>query len=251
MCGEEKKQFSARYLVFATGGKSAKNFGTDGSAYELIKKLGHSVTPLCPSLVQLKTDTDFIKGLKGVRVQAKVTAKVSGKEIATEKGDLIFTDYGVSGDAIFRISAFVTDKKEKVTLTIDFAPEVDDETILRSIERKKATGKYEKKELLSGILPSALGRAVCKRANESSGEKILKNLRAFTLEVKGSLGFDYAQVTKGGVPLDEVTDSLESKKVKNLYIVGEALDVDGKCGGYNLQWAFSSASAVANEINAK
>ncbi len=243
--------FCSQNLVFATGGKAAKNFGTDGSAFELIKALGHSVTELYPSLVQLKTDTRFIKGLKGIRVSACVEAVTKTGKIAREEGDIIFTDYGVSGDAIFRISAFVTDKADKVTLSLDFAPTISDEEILSSIRAKKKIGIYEASELLSGVLPSALGRAVCKRAESVDEREILKKVRAFTLEVTGSLGFDYAQVTKGGVPLGEVSDTLESKIVENLYITGEALDVDGKCGGYNLQWAFSSALAVATAINEK
>lgn len=243
--------FCSQNLVFATGGKAAKNFGTDGSAFEMIKTLGHTVTDLYPSLVQLKTDTRFIKGLKGIRVSACVKATTKRGEIAREEGDVIFTDYGVSGDAIFRISAFVTDRTDKVTLSIDFAPTISDEEILSSIRAKKKIGAYEANELLSGVLPSALGRAICRRAESANEREILKKVRSFTLEVTGSLGFDYAQVTKGGVPLGEVSDTLESKIVENLFITGEALDVDGKCGGYNLQWAFSSALAVATAINEK
>ncbi|MDE6000996.1 MAG: NAD(P)/FAD-dependent oxidoreductase, partial [Clostridia bacterium] len=114
--------------------------------------------------------------------------------------------------------------------------------------RKKKHG-YPDSELLSGTLHNQLGRAIIKRA-ESSDEKVIQNLVCnFTLSVTGSLGFDCAQVTKGGVKMSEVSDCLESKLVKNLFFAGEILDVDGECGGYNLHWAFSSACAVADEIS--
>ncbi len=243
--------YFAENVVFAAGGKAAKNFGTDGSSFEMLKKLGHSVSKLYPSLVQLKTDTSHIKGLKGIRVRATVTALLRGKELCRETGDVIFTDYGVSGDAIFRVSAFITDKNERVVLSLNFAPDVSDERIKRALMAKKAHRAMDGSGILSGILPSALGRAIIKRAETDDVEKLLELIRDFTLDVTGTLGFDYAQVTKGGVPLCEVTDSLESKIVNGLYIIGEALDVDGQCGGYNLQWAFTSAAAACDSINNK
>lgn len=244
-----KQSFVAKNLVIACGGKASPSMGTDGSAYELVKSLGHSVTPTYPSLVQLKTDTTHIKGLKGVRLFATVTAVKKGKPIASESGDLIFTDYGVSGDSIFRLSAFIAHEKDDITLEIDLLPAVSESGLKEILNRRNEQKIFGGNELLCGLLPNALGRAVIKKAGGKNANEIAKLVKKFTLSTRGTLGFDYAQVTKGGVPLDEVDDDLQSKKARNLFITGEMLDVDGQCGGYNLQWAFSTALAVATKIN--
>lgn len=249
--GEE--EIYAENVVLAAGGKAAKNFGTDGSGYALAEDFGHTVTPLYPSLVQLKTDTDLIKTLRGIRADAAVTAyDKKGNAIATERGDVIFTDYGVSGDAIFRLSAFVADKiADGVTISLAFLPDVDEKTLLSVLRKKQADRAIPEGELLCGILNNQVGRAVLKNRKTDGLEGIVSALKDFRLVVKGTLGFDYAQVTKGGIPLNEVTDELESKFARGLYFAGEVLDVDGECGGFNLQWAYSSARAVAAAIDGK
>lgn len=238
-------RIGAEFVVLAVGGKAQKQFGTDGSGYSLATAFGHTVTPLYPSLVQLKTDTKYIKNLKGIRVDCAVKALCGGKEIAARRGDVIFTDYGVSGNAVFEISPFVTDKSG-VTLSLAFLPD-ENESIIRDIKLKKSLG-YARDELLSGTLHNQLGRAVMRRCGSDDEEEIYKTLKNFTLEVKGSLGFDFAQVTKGGIPLSEVTGGLESKFAKKLFLVGEMLDADGECGGYNLHWAFACAFRTARSI---
>lgn len=250
--GTEKKaeRIFARSVVLCAGGKAAKNFGTDGSAYALAESLGHTVTTLYPSLVQLKTETAYTKTLKGIRVvDGGLTAFFGGKKTAL-RGDIIFTDYGVSGDAVFRISAFVADALSAgVTLSIDFLPDVSEGEILSMLKRKRqAFPALDNGELLFGILNNQVGRAVMKRA-DGSMERAAKLVKDFRLSVTGSLGFDYAQVTKGGIPLSETDDDLQSRFAPGLYFAGEILDADGQCGGFNLQWAYSSAMRVANAIN--
>lgn len=244
-----EKDFYADDVVLCTGGKAAKNFGSDGNGYVLAQAFSHTVTPLYPSLVQLKTDTAYIKTLKGIRVNgALVEGRVNGRKIAEERGDVIFTDYGVSGDAIFRISAFLVDRLgEGAELSVDLLPDVSEERLFAALERKRKSGT-EYGELLCGILNNQVGRCVTKRYQNATTEELVLAVKGFTLPVRGSLGFDYAQVTKGGVPLAEVDENLQSKLCKGLYFAGEILDVDGECGGYNLQWAFSSAAIVAQAI---
>lgn len=252
----ESGVFEAETVVLCTGGKAAKNFGTDGSAYALATALGHTVTPLTPSLVQLKTDTVHTKTLKGIRAaDAGLTAvwTEKGKTQKTElTGDIIFTDYGVSGDAVFRISAFITDKlSSAVTLYIDFLPNFTEERLFTLLTEKRKTFKeLPQNELLGGVLNNQIGRAVLKRANGDIKEAV-KLVKAFPLQVTGTLGFDYAQVTKGGIPLNEADGNLQSKYAKGLYFAGEILDIDGQCGGFNLQWAYSSARTVAKAIEEK
>ena len=235
----------AKFVVLCTGGKAQKHFKTDGSSYALAQKLGHRLTPLFPSLVQLKTETRYIKNLKGIRVDCEVSALCDGHIIAKTHGDVIFTDYGVSGNAIFSISSYIADKPDAI-LSLNFL-QFDDDKIIKDIYDKKEYG-YPVTELLSGTLHNQLGRAIIKRSNSDDAKVICNTAKNFTLPVLGTLGFDYAQVTRGGIDISGVTDELESKIVKNLFFAGEILDVDGCCGGYNLHWAFASGYVAAESI---
>lgn len=239
-------KFNARHLVLCTGGKAQKQYGTDGSSYNLALQFGHKLTPLYPSLVQLKTDTKYIKTLKGIRADCSVSAIIGGKSIRTMRGDVIFTEYGVSGNAIFSISSYVTDK-QNATLSLEFLPDFSAKQIEDSISAKKKSG-WETGELLSGTLHNQIGRAIINRTGTDCPNEIVKTLKNFRLPVLGTLGFDYAQVTRGGIDMRDISEELESKLVKNLFFAGEVLDVDGDCGGYNLQWAFTSGMAVADAI---
>ncbi len=240
----------AQTVVLCAGGNAAKNFGTDGSAYALAKAFGHTCTPLQPSLVQLKTDTAYTKALKGIRVTDGVLTAVTPTKTHVLQGDIIFTDYGVSGDAVFRISAFIASEivGGSVRFFIDFLPSFTGERVYQMLQQKRAAyPALEQTELLFGIVNNQIGRAIMRRAGGDL-RKAAGLVKAFSLQVNGSLGFDYAQVTKGGIPLSEIDESLQSKRVKGLYFAGEILDVDGACGGFNLQWAYSSAKTVAQAI---
>ncbi len=241
-----KQHETAKYVVLCTGGKAQKQFRTDGSSYSLAQKFGHKLTPLYPSLVQLKTETKYIRTLKGIRADCVVSAYADGQLLKKVRGDVIFTDYGVSGNAVFSISSYVADKPEAM-LSIEFLPDFTEREIEDSISARKIAG-WETTELLSGSLHNQIGRAVIGRSGGASVKDIVKTIKNFTLPVLGTLGFDYAQVTRGGIDMDGVTDDLESKFVRNLFFAGEILDVDGDCGGYNLQWAFTSGTTVANAI---
>jgi hypothetical protein len=252
---ETGEQFTAENLLLCAGGKAAKNFGTDGGGYLLAQSFGHTITPLYPSLVQLKTDVTPIRGLKGIRADVLAQAFLGNTKLAEARGDVIFTDYGVSGDAIFRLSAFLADKislsgggEKSLSLTLSFLPDISEETLARLLVKKEKNPALPSGEIFCGVLNNQIGRALLKRTGGSAKE-LAHAAKHFTLDVKGSLGFDYAQVTKGGVQLDETDENLQSKLQSGLYLAGEILDVDGECGGYNLQWAYSSAMVAANAIN--
>lgn len=245
---ENGEKCLATRLVLATGGKAQKQFKTDGSAYRLAEKLGHKITPLYPSLVQLKTDTACTKTLKGIRTVCKVCAIVNGQAVRTEVGDVIFTDYGVSGNAIFYISPAFSNRTGQIIL--DLLPEFTYKQVAEALKKRIESG-YITSEILSGLVHNQIGRAVIKRATTEDINIIVHTIKNFSLEVTGTLGFDYAQVTHGGVDMRDISDNLQSKLVKNLYFAGEILDVDGDCGGYNLHWAFTSAKTVANAILAQ
>ena len=249
------RTYYANNVVVCAGGKAAKNFGTDGNGYALACGFSHTVTSLYPALVQLKTDTRHVKTLKGIRVtDGGLTALVDGRAVHSLVGDVIFTDYGVSGDAVFRISSFVADKLDggRVTLSLDLLPTVDKARLLALLqEKRKKFPALAESELLCGILNNQVGRAVMKRYGDGGLEAVVDGVKAFELPVTGSLGFDYAQVTKGGIPLAEVDEDLQSRYSEGLYFAGEILDVDGECGGFNLQWAYTSAMVCAEAIERK
>ena len=260
----EGEEFCARSLALACGGRAAPHFGTEGDGYALARAFGHTVTPLRPSLVQLKTEQARIRGLKGVRADCAV--RIVGSPVCM-RGDLLFTDYGVSGDAIFRISAFCG---EGDVLSVDFLPGRAAGEVERLLRAKAARYPAMRKEdLLRGVVNSSVGKCLTKYSanadisqfqaqNTAERGKIRKNMddlarlaysvKDFRLPVVGTLGFDYAQVTKGGVPLAEVDEGLMSLRADGLYLLGELLNVDGECGGYNLQWAFSCGAVAADAI---
>ena len=256
------KEFRGRALVLACGGKAAPHFGTDGSGYGLARAFGHTVTPLRPSLVQLKTEQTYIRGLKGVRADCAVrllpgasAAKgmPASKGDVCLRGDLLFTDYGVSGDVIFRLSAFC---REGDVLSVDFLPDCAPSAVAAAIRGKaERYPQMRGEDLLRGIVNSAVGKCLAKYSanapfsqDRGLADRLAACVKDFRLPVVGSLGFDYAQVTKGGVPLGEVDDDLMSRRAEGLYLLGELLDVDGECGGYNLQWAFSCGAVAASAV---
>lgn len=259
---EGGKEFRGRALVLACGGKAAPHFGTDGSGYGLARAFGHTVTPLRPSLVQLKTEQTYIRGLKGVRADCAVrllpgaaAAKgmLASKGDICLRGDLLFTDYGVSGDVIFRLSAFC---REGDVLSVDFLPDCAPSAVAAAIRGKaERYPQMRGEDLLRGIVNSAVGKCLAKYSanapfsqDRGLADRLAACVKDFRLPVVGSLGFDYAQVTKGGVPLGEVDDDLMSRRAEGLYLLGELLDVDGECGGYNLQWAFSCGAVAASAV---
>ena len=239
-------KFFAMCVALCAGGKAQKQFGTDGSAYALAQKLGHKITPLFPSLVQLKTDTTHIKTLRGIRADCDLAIARGEKLLAHSRGDVIFTEYGISGNAVFSVSPVVAGA-EGLTAVISFAPDFTEKELAADIRVKQALS-YEKSELLALTLNNQIGRAVIRRCSGSSAEEIAHAAKNFCLPVLGTLGFDYAQVTRGGVDFGGIKSNLESAYSPNLFFAGEILDVDGDCGGYNLTWAFSSAALVAEEI---
>lgn len=233
-------------VALCTGGKSQKQFGSDGNGYALAARFGHKITPLFPSLVQLRTETEKIRSLKGLRADCIAYALHENKTLCRARGDVIFTEYGVTGNAVFRVSPYLTDVND-AEISIEFLPGLDENTIARDVRRKAELG-YGESEWLSGTLNNQIGRAIVRASARRTPEGIARTVKNFVLKVTGTLGFDYAQVTRGGISTDGVTEYLESKYSPGLYFAGEILDVDGECGGYNLHWAFSSAHRVSEAI---
>lgn len=223
-------------VVLAAGGRAAPNFGTDGSAYALAQAFGHTVTALSPVLVQLRTDPAAVRGLKGIRVDAGVKVLRGGRERYACRGDVLFTESGISGDAVFRASSYA---EKGDTVLIDFLPDVPPERLAASV------GAGE--DGLLCVVNNGLGRQLFRRA-AGDRARVLALLKAFPLAVTGTLGFDYAQATRGGIPLSETDGALMSVFRRGLYFAGEILNVDGACGGFNLHWAWASAHHICEAI---
>ena len=244
----DKNVYHAQKVVLAFGGKAGKQFGTDGTSYALAQNLGHDITPLYPSLVQLKTETDKIKGLKGLKENANVVALDGEQVLCQSVGEVLFTEYGVSGNAVFQISGYLA-KAKNPKVKIEFLPDYSLEQTTTLLTERQKIDYLQSEQMLVGIINKRIGQAVIKGAKSTTPSDLANALKNFTLKVTGNLGFNYAQVTKGGVNADQVNPfTLQSIKKKGVYIVGEALDVDGDCGGYNLAFAFTSAIICAKDI---
>lgn len=250
---EDRKKIEAGRVIIAAGGQSYPELGSNGSGFELAKELGHSVTRLSPSIVQLKTEKNQVKGLQGIKTDAAVTAYGDNKKICTYDGELLFTDYGISGNVVFNIS-FVMPLYKNVEFEIDFMEKFDYNELYEILkERKKIMSHLTMENYFNGMINKKLGQFLSKVSgieklskpvkdlNDSEIRKLCTVLKKYRVKILDTTGFKNAQITAGGVSLDEVNpETLESKIVKGLYFSGEVLDVYGECGGFNLQWAWAS-----------
>ena len=252
----------APHVIAAMGGSAAPSMGTDGTGARLMQALGHEITPLYPALVQLRCSHPALKGLKGIRTQAKLTLLIDGEPAARETGELLLTDYGVSGVCVFQLSreaAPALAQKRGVRLTVNFLPEV--EAILPWLDaRIRQLSPTSLLALTTGVLPRLLAQTILKEArlspdqpaeslSEAEKDAFCGVLSAFPLTVTGTQGFANAQVTRGGVSLADVDPlTMASRLFDGLHMIGELLDVDGPCGGYNLHFAFASALTAAKAI---
>lgn len=260
---EDRKKIEAGRVILAAGGQSYPELGSNGSGFELAKELGHSVTKLSPSIVQLKTEKHQVKGLQGIKTDVAVTAYGDNKKICTYDGELLFTDYGISGNVVFNIS-FVMPLYKNVEFEIDFMEKFDYNELYEMLkERKRILSHLTMENYFNGMINKKLGQFLSKVSgieklskpvkdlNDSDIRKLCTVLKKYRVKILETTGFKNAQVTAGGVSLDEVnTETLESKIVKGLYFSGEVLDVYGECGGFNLQWAWASGY-IAGENSAK
>lgn len=250
-CGEETLQ--ADRVIVCCGGLAGGKLGGTNSGYTLLESLGHTRTALSPALVQVRTDPTFVRALKGVRADAAVRLCRDGTVLAESRGEVQFTDFGISGPAVFEISRAAGAEKGELTVSLDLLRSLTQQEVESCIAlRCRTLPSLTTENLLTGILHNRLGRTVLRyagfdlvtsvsalRAREF--KRIAAACKEFTLPVQGVQGFDGAQVTAGGIRTAEFCpETLESRLVPGLYAAGEVLDIDGDCGGYNLQWAWSS-----------
>lgn len=251
--GGRQELFDA--VVLACGSKAAPKTGSDGSGYKLARKLGHSLIPTVPALVQLRCREDYCKAVAGVRADGEVRAFKGQECVACERGEIQLTEYGISGIPVFQLSRtvnYILREEPEVRVEINWLPDVSQEAfeaLCASREQLKTgrtveaffTGLLHKKLMLLFIKMAGLKCSQpAEQAESQALERVYELCRSWRLHVTGSNPYDNAQVCAGGIDTTEITENMESRLVPGVYFAGEIMDVDGRCGGYNLQWAWCS-----------
>lgn len=242
--------------ILACGSQAAPATGSDGSGYEIAGKLGHRIIKPLPALVQLRCEGKYFKALAGIRCEAKVSLLVDETCCAADTGELQLTDYGISGIPTFQVSRFAAvglDEGKRVTAKIDFLPSKNMEESIKFINHRVRQFAYRNcEDLFCGVFNQKLSAVLLKQAGILPGEPVgnlkkgqidtlRKLIKSFETKVVGTNSYAQAQVCCGGIDTGEIRPAtLESKLVPGLYFAGEIIDVDGICGGYNLQWAWST-----------
>ena len=238
-------------LIIACGGLAGTKLGGSMSGYKLLRSFGHKCTKLRPTLVQIKSSWPGAASLKGVRANCHARILRNGELFAESTGELQFTEYGLSGPVIFEISRDVCGDRGEWICKLDLLPEIQEAELKNELLRRKNTN-LPVSELLTGILHNRLGRVLTQSAGISGYvpvsqledyeiDAVCKAVKGFEVALTEPMGMDSAQVTAGGIVTGEFNrETMESRLVPGLYACGEVLDIDGDCGGYNLQWAWSS-----------
>lgn len=254
---KDGKKIIADKVILSTGSKVAPKTGSDGWGYKICEKFGHSIIKPLPALVSLKTKGEFLSKWAGIRADVSVELYENNKKQAEEKGEIQLTDYGISGICVFNLSGRVArglEENKKETVKINFLDGLKIKSQSEFIEwMNKRNEKVQNRtifELLEGVLNYKLVDVLLKMSKIDNQERweeledkkiqtLANNIISLNLNITGTNSFDKAQVCSGGVLLSEINvNTMESKKIEGLYITGEILDVDGDCGGYNLEWAW-------------
>lgn len=242
-------KIEADIVIAAFGGKSMPASGSDGKSFEILKKLGLKITELKPALTQVKLESKYLKHLSGTKVIGKAKLFKKNKEIDERNGEILFTNYGISGPPILDLSVNIS---EDNFIEVPLINNVDENTVDKLYSRYYMLEDFSLEEYLMGIVDKKFIHYIIDYLNldkkitmnmisMSDFQKIIEILLKSKFKVIGTTGFKNSQVTRGGVDLSEVNNwDYSSKKFKNLYIIGEALNIDGDCGGYNLHFAFAS-----------
>lgn len=248
--------YQAGNIIIATGLLASPKLGSDGSFFDVVKKLGHNFNPVLPALCGFYCKGIPFKKISGVRAQGTVTAVINGNEIAKDTGEIQFTDYGLSGIPVFQISRYLSKgiyQKSKVEILLNLLPDFDNLSLINELKYRTSISKNQTLEfLLNGLLNQKLCNMIYEKVHfdlnllissltEEDLENIAYCIQNLKVKVTNYRDYEFAQVCTGGIPITDInTKTLESKIVKHVYFAGEILDVDGICGGYNLHFAWAS-----------
>ena len=235
-------------VIIACGGMAAPKTGSDGSGLDIAKSFGHRIIPVYPALCGIECSDKDLKKAAKIRQRGTATLIVDGETISSDTGEIQFTDYGLSGIPIFNISRYVSEAlnigHREIICSIDTVPMMNMDELLSFLNKKaKNISSIDVRALLEGTVCASIADIIIDRAsatgeNEITG--IARIMKALTYHVTGTRPFTDAQTSTGGIGYDEITENLESKFCPGIYFTGEMLDIDGPCGGYNLQWAWTS-----------
>lgn len=253
--------FLTKNVIIAAGLLSGGDrLGSDGQMLAILKKAGFKTVKAYPAIVQLKTEPEIVRQLKGVKVNSLVSLKSDNKLLRQEYGEVLFCDYGLSGPPILQVSGAAV-KAQKALISLDLIPEKSLEALTNELcERIKLLKSRSTDEFFTGIMNKRLGQVIIKSAgyrlntpvsslDDSSAKKIASFIKDFRFNITGNTGFINSQVTSGGLDTEQFDPkTMMSRDYKGLYAIGEILDIDGDCGGFNLQWAWSSALCAAESI---
>ena len=248
---------SCRRLIICAGGYAAPRFGTDGSIIRLFRERGYKIAKITPAAAPLKVDPGVLKGLKGIRVKGSVRAFSDKKLLGEEQGEIQFTDNSLSGICVFNMAHFLAEHDGKLRICLDLLPDMSNEQLMKYLEDiRRSRGDFSLEEFLTGAFVKNLALYIVKRTlKRPLSEKIsalshndlfliARNIKCLEFHVQGSSPWQNAQATRGGIHASCINDELGSSLEKGIFFAGEILDTVGDCGGYNLQWAWSSGTAA-------
>ena len=255
----ENDRIDAKSVICCTGLYSGgEKLGSDGSFFRLLKEAGYKTVKLSPAIVQLKTETELVRQLKGIKIDAKATLMQNGKPTRSEFGEVLFCDYGLSGPAIMNLSRTAARADGGFSVALDLYPLTDTKDLAETIyQRRKTLKDRHLEEFFTGMLNKRLGQIVLKHCGfklsdsaeiltKNDCEKIALTLKALAFKITGNTGFINSQVTAGGISTDQFDNkTMMSKKHNGLFASGELLDIDGDCGGFNLAWCWASGMLAA------
>lgn len=260
------EEIFADYIVLATGGAACPVLGSNGSGYSLLKPYDVNINKPYPGLVGLKSDKNLYKSLDGIRIKGKLSIKdkKTNQVYWNEEGEVLFKSDGISGIVSMQASSYINRKGKNPSsyiISLDMLDGMSNEEIYRYLDKKMIMyPEYPMEVLLTGLINKMIAfkilkdhkielNRLIKTLTNKEKDKIINSIKNHIIEVKNTYDYDRAQVTIGGVDVKEVKkETLELKKLKNVYVIGELLDVDGECGGYNLQWAWTSGYIAGSDI---
>lgn len=250
---ENNLLIECKRIIISCGGYASPSFGTDGSMIKLLRNMGYKTEKICPAIAPLKAKSEKLKGLKGVRVKGNISAVSNGKIIRTESGEIQFTENTISGICVFNLAYLFSEYEGKLSLRADLMPEISRgelEKLLADMQSKRYMHTLENflngifvKNLSVYIMKNAVGKPLTEKISSleyNDIRKIAKLIKSLEFEVTGCSSWQNSQVTSGGISGMCIDENLQSLKDKGIYFAGEILDVNGDCGGFNLEWAWSS-----------
>jgi predicted Rossmann fold flavoprotein len=260
---DDGQAMTCRRLILAAGGYAAPQYGTDGAVMRMLRDKGYRISRICPAVAPLRVAPESVKGLKGVRAKGYVQAVSDGSILAGEQGEIQFTENALSGICVFNMARQLQDHEGRLEIVLDLAPDIDFGTLLDYVrDIRTSRSGLELNELLTGafsknlavyLVRTALGRPMTDRIADVSDRELkvlCKRIKELRFKVTGESPWKNAQVTAGGVHRSCVDSRLESLKERGVYLCGELLDMDGDCGGFNLQWAWASGTFAGKNCGA-